>query len=39
MKEVLTLEKSSGDTLYDAAKNQLVLPMNHQNSVWWYQLE
>jgi hypothetical protein len=39
LKEVLTSEKSSGDILFDAEKNQLVLPMNFQNSVWWYQLQ
>ena len=39
LKEVLTSEKSSGDIFFDAKKNQLVLPMNHQNSVWWYQLD
>ncbi len=39
MKEVLASEKSSGDILFDAEKNQLVLPMNFQNSVWWYQLQ
>lgn len=38
LKEVLTSEKSSGDIFFDAEKNQLVLPMNHQNAVWWYQL-
>lgn len=39
LQEVLTSEKSSGDILFDAEKNQLVLPMNFQNSVWWYQLQ
>ncbi|SKB33403.1 hypothetical protein SAMN05660776_0492 [Salegentibacter holothuriorum] len=38
LKEVLTSEKSAGDIFFDAEKNQLVLPMNHQNAVWWYQL-
>ncbi|WP_051935711.1 hypothetical protein [Salegentibacter sp. Hel_I_6] len=37
--EVLTSEKSSGDIFFDAEKNQLVLPMNHQNAVWWYQVQ
>jgi len=36
--EVLTSEKSAGDIFFDVQKNQLVLPMNHQNAVWWYQL-
>ncbi len=36
--EVLTSAKSAGDILYLDIKNELVLPMNHQNSVWWYQL-
>jgi len=39
LKEVLTSEKSSGDIFFDAEKDQLVLPMNHQNAVWWYQLK
>ncbi|TDN85898.1 hypothetical protein DET49_11660 [Salegentibacter sp. 24] len=38
IKEVLTSEKSAGDIFFDPGKNQLVLPMNHQNAVWWYQL-
>jgi len=38
LKEVLTSEKSAGDIFFDVEKNQLVLPMNHQNAVWWYQL-
>ena len=37
--EVLTSEKSAGDIFFDAGKNQLILPMNHQNAVWWYQLK
>lgn len=37
-KKVLTSEKTSGDILFLPEENQLVLPMNHQNSVWWYQL-
>ncbi|MBZ9729003.1 hypothetical protein LB467_04835 [Salegentibacter sp. JZCK2] len=39
LEEVLTSGKSAGDILFDAKKNQLVLPMNHQNAVWWYQLQ
>lgn len=39
LKEVLTSEKSAGDIYFDVEKNQLVLPMNHQNAVWWYQLK
>ena len=35
---ILTAEKSSGDILFLKEKNQLILPMNFQNSVWWYQL-
>lgn len=37
-KEILTSEKSSGDILYYKQEDQLVLPMNHQNAVWWYSL-
>jgi sugar lactone lactonase YvrE len=37
--EVLTSEKSAGDIFFDVEKDQLVLPMNHQNAVWWYQLQ
>ena len=36
---ILTAEKSSGDILFLKEKNQLILPMNFQNSVWWYQLD
>ena len=36
--KVLTSEKSSGDILYMEKDNTLILPMNRQNSVWWYQL-
>lgn len=36
--EVLTAAKSAGDILYFAPGKQLILPMNHQNEVWWYQL-
>ncbi|MDT0676942.1 Vgb family protein [Autumnicola musiva] len=35
---ILTAEKSSGDILYIEDRNQLVLPMNLQNAIWWYQL-
>lgn len=37
--EILTAEQSAGDILYLASENKLVLPMNFQNGVWWYQLE
>ncbi|HSI69002.1 MAG TPA: SMP-30/gluconolactonase/LRE family protein [Gillisia sp.] len=37
--EILTSEKSAGDILFLEEKNQLVLPMNLQNAVWWYQLQ
>lgn len=36
--EILTSEQSSGDILYLDSRNYLILPMNKQNSVWWYQL-
>lgn len=36
--QVLTSEQSSGDILYFDTKNYVILPMNKQNSVWWYQL-
>lgn len=38
LKKILASEKTSGDILYIPGENKLVLPMNHQNSVWWYQL-
>lgn len=38
-KEILTSEKSSGDILFFEKENQLILPMNHQNEVWWYQIK
>lgn len=38
-KEIFTSEKSSGDILFYEKENQLVLPMNHQNEIWWYQLK
>ncbi len=37
--EILTSEKSSGDFLFFEKENQLILPMNHQNAVWWYQIK
>lgn len=37
--EVLTSAKSAGDILYYKKENKLVLPMNHQNEVWWYSVE
>lgn len=39
LNEILTSEKSAGDILFFAERNQLVLPMNHQNAVWWYQIK
>lgn len=39
MKEILTSEKSAGDILFVKKDNQLILPMNHQNSLWWYQIK
>ncbi|MDT0648189.1 SMP-30/gluconolactonase/LRE family protein [Zunongwangia sp. F260] len=36
--EILTSDKSSGDILYLNEKNQLVLPMNFQNEIWWYRI-
>lgn len=36
--EVFTSEKSAGDILFLEQRSQLILPMNHQNAVWWYQL-
>lgn len=36
---ILTSEKSSGDILFLENRNQLILPMNFQNEVWWYELE
>ena len=38
-KEVLIKsEKSSGDFLFLKDTEEVVLPMNHQNSLWWYSL-
>lgn len=36
--KILTSEKSSGDILFHADSGKIVLPMNRQNSVWWYQI-
>ena len=38
-KKILTSAKSAGDILFLDEANQIVVPMNHQNAVWWYQLE
>lgn len=38
IQEMFTSEKSSGDILFYRKENQLILPMNHQNEVWWYQI-
>lgn len=37
--EVFTSDKSAGDFLFLKEQQMLVLPMNHQNEVWWYQLK
>jgi sugar lactone lactonase YvrE len=37
--EMLTSEKSSGDILYLNKEKKLVLPMNFQNEIWWYQIK
>lgn len=37
--EIFTSEKSSGDILFYEKENQLILPMNFQNEVWWYQIK
>lgn len=36
---IFTAEKSTGDFLYLQEEEQLILPMNHQNALWWYRLE
>lgn len=36
--EVLTSGKSAGDILFLKDKNELLLPMNQQNELWWYKL-
>ncbi|QED36907.1 hypothetical protein FK178_03905 [Antarcticibacterium arcticum] len=38
-REVLTSAKSAGDILYLKNTKQIVVPMNIQNEVWWYQLD
>lgn len=38
IKEILTSEKSAGDILFLPEEKKLALPMNHQNEVWWYEL-
>ncbi|SDL14468.1 Sugar lactone lactonase YvrE [Salinimicrobium catena] len=38
MEKVLRSEKSSGDILFLKGTEELVLPMNHQNAIWWYRL-
>lgn len=37
--QVLSSEQGSGDILYLEARNYLILPMNKQNSVLWYELD
>ncbi|MFD2518643.1 SMP-30/gluconolactonase/LRE family protein [Salinimicrobium flavum] len=37
--EILTSAKSAGDILFLEDRNILILPMNHQNEVWWYSLD
>lgn len=36
--EVLTSGKSAGDILFLNDQNELLLPMNRQNELWWYKL-
>ena len=36
--EIITSQKSAGDILYLKDLKQIVIPMNIQNEVWWYQL-
>uniref|UniRef100_UPI00356A3DEF hypothetical protein n=1 Tax=Salegentibacter sp. TaxID=1903072 RepID=UPI00356A3DEF len=38
LNKILTSEKSAGDILFHQESGKLVLPMNRQNSVWWYQI-
>ena len=38
MNKIISSEKTSGDIIFRKEENQLILPMNHQNSIWWYQL-
>lgn len=37
--EILTSEKSAGDILYIPVTDLIIIPMNIQNEVWWYQLK
>lgn len=39
LNKILTSEKSAGDILFHQESGKLVLPMNRQNSVWWYQIK
>ncbi|HSP11936.1 MAG TPA: SMP-30/gluconolactonase/LRE family protein [Salegentibacter sp.] len=39
LSKILTSEKSAGDILFHQESGKLVLPMNRQNSVWWYQIK
>ncbi|MDT0690117.1 SMP-30/gluconolactonase/LRE family protein [Salegentibacter sp. F188] len=36
--EIISSDKSSGDILFLEKKNELVLPMNFQNEIWWYKI-
>lgn len=36
--KILTSETSAGDILFHSDSGKMVLPMNRQNSVWWYQV-
>lgn len=36
MEEVVETSKSSGDILYVKDSGEIVIPMNHQNELWWY---
>lgn len=38
-KKVVESEKSSGDILFLKNTSELVLPMNHQNEIWWYGID
>ncbi len=38
VEKVIRSEKSSGDILFLKDSAELVLPMNHQNALWWYKL-
>ena len=39
LEEIFTSAKSAGDILFLREAGKLVLPMNHQNEIWWYKLE